>query len=318
MLREIVIIDEALCDGCGLCVPACAEGALRIVDGKARLVSDRLCDGLGACLGHCPQGAIRIERREVEGFDESAVAGRAESRGHDPSPSQEEGGVGVGGSRLQPSPFPLPGREGGAVGRSQGGARISPVASVPEAARPRNSHGCPGARFAQFTGKAGVSGAAPSGDDTRPGQPSALGHWPVQLRLLPPSAPVLRGARLLVAADCVPVAYADFHARMLRDHAVVIACPKLDDTRGYVEKLEALIRENGLREIDVVRMEVPCCGGILHAVLEARRRAESDVPVHDTVISIRGEVIARRRVGVEAAPLYAGCGSPGVEAPGRA
>ena len=141
-----------------------------------------------------------------------------------------------------------------------------------------------------------MSGAATRDDELRAGQSSALTHWPVQLRLLPPTAPVLRGARLLVAADCVPVACADFHASMLQDHAVAIACPKLDDTRGYVEKLEVMIRENDLREIDVVRMEVPCCGGILHAVLEAHRRADSETPVSDIVVSIRGEVMSRRHV----------------------
>ena len=118
----------------------------------------------------------------------------------------------------------------------------------------------------------------------------------MQLRLLPPSAPVLRGARLLVAADCVPVAYADFHAKMLRDRAVVIACPKLDDTRGYVEKLAAMIRQNDLTEIVVAHMEVPCCTGILHAVLEARRRSGSDIPINEVIVSTRGHILARRKL----------------------
>ena len=269
MLREIVIIDEDLCDGCGECIPACAEGALRIVDGKARLAADRLCDGMGACLGHCPQGAIRIEHREAEGFDEAAVQQHLRSDGV---------------ATRSAEPAACPSGQLMAFGGNSG----------------KNGGGCPGARFAQFSGKEGVSGAAPAGDGARVGQPSALTHWPVQLRLLPPTASVLRNARLLVAADCVPVACADFHSSMLRDHAVVIACPKLDDTSGYVEKLEMMIRENDLREIDVVRMEVPCCAGILQAVLEAHRRAGSEVPVSDSVVSIRGEVISRRRVVGEA------------------
>ena len=179
MIREIVSIDEELCNGCGKCIPACAEGALRVVRGKARIVADMLCDGLGACLGTCPQGAIKIEQREAVAFDEAAVhrhlAGRNGTSNHPPS--------------------------------------------------------CPSSRFAQFAREphpaAAVSetaGNPPAGTAS-----SELTHWPVQLRLLSPAAPVLQGARLLVAADCVPVAYAGFHSELLRDHAVVIACPKLDD-----------------------------------------------------------------------------------------
>ncbi len=164
--------------------------------------------------------------------------------------------------------------------------------------------GCPGSRVAQFDQGVGVPGVAQAADGSDdPGSTcggSALSHWPVQLRLLPPTAPVLRGARLLVAADCVPVACADFHATMLRDHAVVIACPKLDDTRGYDEKLAEMIRHNHLREIVVAHMEVPCCTGILHAVLEARREAGSDLPVIDVVVGVRGQIIARRQIPAEA------------------
>jgi Fe-S-cluster-containing hydrogenase component 2 len=266
MAREIVTIDETLCDGCGLCVPACHEGAIRIVNGKARLVADRLCDGLGACLGHCPRGAIKIERREAVAFDEVAVAAHLRATVSETPP-------------VKPSACP------------------SAQSAVFPAATPQRNSGCPGTRLAQFNGSQGVSGAAhPTDRGADPGQPSALTHWPVQLRLLPPVAPVLHRARLLVAADCVPVAYADFHSQMLRDHAVVIACPKLDDTRGYVEKLEAMIRENDLVDITVAHMQVPCCTGILHAVLEARRRAGSDIPINDVVISTRGEVVARRRI----------------------
>jgi NAD-dependent dihydropyrimidine dehydrogenase PreA subunit len=212
MIREMVSIDEELCDGCGECVPACEEGAIRIVDGKARLVSDNLCDGLGACLGHCPQGAIQIERREAAAFDEEAVRRNA---------------------------------------------------AVPQAPVQ---------------------------------QQSELTHWPVQIRLVPPTAPFLRGASLLVAADCVPVAYAGFHSELLRDHAVVIGCPKLDDVESYVEKLAEMIRLGGLSGLGVAHMEVPCCTGILRAVLEARQLAGSDIPVDDLTISIQGQLIERRRI----------------------
>jgi NAD-dependent dihydropyrimidine dehydrogenase PreA subunit len=241
MLREVVTIDEALCDGCGLCIPACHEGALRVIDGKARLVADRLCDGMGACLGQCPRGAIRIERREADAFEEPGV------------PHRFSGGE-------------------------------------PES---RMVGGCPGSRFAQFERAPAAAPPPPSA------AASELTHWPVQLRLLTPGAPVLRGAYLLVAADCVPVAYANFHADLLRGHAVVIACPKLDDTSGYVEKLAAMIAGSELREITVAHMEVPCCTGILHAVLQARQLAGRDVPVNKVVVSVRGQIVNRRPIPIE-------------------
>ncbi|UCF33034.1 MAG: 4Fe-4S binding protein [Phycisphaerales bacterium] len=271
MIREIVTIDEDLCDGCGLCVPSCEEGALRIVNGKATLVSDRLCDGLGACLGHCPRGAIRIQHREAEAFDEEAVAEHLK---------------GTGAARTDSAPSPRLQVLSGDNGQSG-----SPAAG-----------GCPGNRFARFdrrgTSSTGDSAAA-SAEATPPS--SELQHWPVQLRLLSPEASVLQNANLLVAADCVPVAYGAFHSELLRDKAVVIACPKLDDTRGYVEKLAAMIGRNDLAKITVARMEVPCCAGILRMVLAARELAQSDVPVHEVLISIRGEVLARR-------PIPSGCG----------
>lgn len=261
MIRDVVVIDEELCDGCGLCVPSCQEGALRIANGKAKLVADRLCDGLGACLGRCPRGAIRIERREAEAFDEQAVAAH----------------------RSTPLPVP-PG--------------ASAARSTPAAERHAGA-GCPGSRFAQF---AAVSPARKRDRcaEPRPDQPSELTHWPVQLHLLSPHAPVLRGARLLVAADCVPIAYANFHADLLRGRAVVIACPKLDDPTGYVEKLTTLIADNELHDITVVHMEVPCCTGIVHLVMEARQRANARVPVEEVVVSIRGDLLARRHLAAHA------------------
>ncbi len=252
VIREIVTIDEDLCNGCGECVPSCAEGAIQIIDGKARLVSDTLCDGLGACLGHCPQGAIKIERREADEFDEAAVAGRVK-----PTP-----------------PKHVPAACAGAT---------------PEAGSepPSLECGCPGTRLKVFNRAAGPDRSAPGA-----GQQSELTHWPVQLRLLPPQAPVLQGASLLVAADCVPVACPDFHTHLLRGRAVVIGCPKFDDLEDYTNRLEAMIRHNTLKEITVARMEVPCCGGILRAVVEARQRADSSIPIIDMVIGTCGQVLS--------------------------
>ena len=247
MLREIVKIDEDLCDGCGLCVPSCAEGALKIVDGKARLTSDQLCDGLGACLGECPQGAIKIERREADAFDEAAVQAATGSK-----PSEAH--------------------------------RVS----MPQAEAALPHGGCLGSRLRQF-GKAATPMPDPgSGDEPA----SELSHWPIQLGLLPPNAPVLREASLLIAADCVPVAYANFHGKLLRGRVVLIGCPKFDDVEGYTQKLTAIIQTNNLREIVVARMQVPCCMGIVAAVVEARRQAGIDVAIREVVIGVQGELVA--------------------------
>jgi NAD-dependent dihydropyrimidine dehydrogenase PreA subunit len=259
MLRELVSIDEALCDGCGLCVPACHEGALRIIDGKARLVSDVLCDGLGACLGECPRGAIQIERREAAEFDETAVAAQ---RTRNP---------------VRPSTQPLS------------------VASSP--APPAHAGRCPGSRYAHFgTPAPQPSRNADAAPDGPANPPSALTHWPVQLRLLAPSAPVLHGARLLIAADCVPVAYAGFHQKLLHGRAVVLGCPKFDDLPDYVARLAEMIRTNRLAEIVVARMEVPCCAGLLAAAKTARQQAGVSVKLSEIIVSVRGDVVTEREI----------------------
>ena len=222
-LRQIVQIDESRCDGCGECLPSCAEGAIALVDGKARVASDALCDGLGACIGHCPQGAIAVVEREAAPFDE-ALAGRA-----------------------HPPPAP---------------------------ARPR---------LAVVQGEAGRQGAScAAGAGSR--------QWPVQLSLVSPDAPHLRGADLLVAADCVPVAFPRFHERLLAGRAVVLGCPKLDDVPGAARKLEAIFRAAGVRSVTVARMEVPCCCGISVVARRALAAAGLDVPVRDVVIGTGGEV----------------------------
>jgi NAD-dependent dihydropyrimidine dehydrogenase PreA subunit len=266
MIREVVKIDENKCNGCGLCVPACHEGAIKIVNGKARLVEDRLCDGLGACLGHCPQDAITIERREPAEFSEEAVA--SHPRGEAPPAAQAPVAMAGG----------CPGSQFRSLQERSGGS------------------GCPSSRFAQF---GSVASAKPSSPIAGTGAASELTHWPVKLRLLNPVAPVLQGASLLVAADCVPVAFPSFHSRMLRGHAVVIGCPKFDDVEAYTAKLTAMIQHNDLAEIVVAHMEVPCCTGLLMAVLEARRAAGCSVPVVDVVIGIQGDVLSRREVPVE-------------------
>ncbi len=273
MIREIVTIDEEKCDGCGLCVPACHEGAIRVVNGKARLASDRLCDGLGACLGHCPQDAIRIERREADEFDEAAVAAHA--------------------GQVEATPAVL---LHAAVASVQADRRAMPVVVVPASVpSPAAAHagGCPSQRFARLAPP--PSDPAPLRSAEFAAGRSELGQWPVQLRLLPARAPVFQNADLLLTADCVPFALPNFHD-LLQGHALAIACPKLDDTSSYVPKLTEIISANQLKSITVVHMEVPCCTGILMMVLQARANSGVDVPIDDVVVSVRGEILSRRRL----------------------
>lgn len=239
-LRKIVLIDEDKCNGCGVCVPACHEGAIEVIDGKARIVADVYCDGLGACLGECPQNAITIEEREAEAFDFGAAMAHVEAKQ----------------------------------------AARAPSASV--------RGGCPGAAAAalQPRPQQATDGAAEAG-------PSQLANWPVQLTLVPVNAPYLQGARLLIAADCVPFALADFHQRLLKDRVCLIGCPKLDDGASYVDKLAAMIAANDIESIDIAHMEVPCCHGLLRIVQQAVLKSGKDVPVATAQIGVRGDVSHR-------------------------
>jgi NAD-dependent dihydropyrimidine dehydrogenase PreA subunit len=257
MLRKIVRIDEAKCDGCGQCVPSCAEGAIAIVGGKARLVGDVLCDGLGACLGECPQGAITVIEREAAAFDEEAVkAHLARAR-----PGASAGHA--------PPPPAAPQRP-----------RLSVLAAGPA---PSNGGGCPGSRPMTLQRDASAGGGPATGV-------SRLGQWPVQLHLVPAGAPYFQGADLLVAADCVPFAYARFHDDFLEGRAVVVGCPKLDDVSPYAEKLAAIVAQGGVRSVTVVRMEVPCCGGISRLAREAVAASGREVPFRDVVVGVDGQV----------------------------
>ncbi len=239
MRRKIISIDEEKCDGCGLCVPACHEGALQLVDGKARLVKESFCDGLGDCLGECPRGAITIEEREAEAFDPEAVGEGAPVGAEEPLPC-----------------------------------------------------GCPGIMTRRIERRHGQ--AVGAGGDGRDGaRPSRLSQWPVQLRLLNPSAPYWDGADLLVAADCVLAAYGPFQEELLAGRKLVMACPKLDETSGYAEKLASILRENDIRSVTVARMEVPCCSGIVALVEEALRSSGKVIPYRRMVIGIDGEVRER-------------------------
>ena len=232
MIRKIISIDEEKCDGCGLCVPSCAEGALQIVNGKAKLVKDSFCDGLGNCLGDCPRGAITIEEREADPFDEEAVK-----------------------EHLQ---------------------------------KPQAPVGCPG--------MAAMSFGEPREKDTESGRtvPSMLGQWPVQLHLVSPAAPYWKNADVLIAASCVPVAFGDFQNRLLKNRRIVIACPKLDRTEGYVEKLTEIFRHNDIASVTVAHMEVPCCTGLVAMVERALADSGKVLPYRRVKIGIQGKVLEEK------------------------
>jgi len=252
VIRKIVRIDEDKCNGCGLCVPSCAEGAIQIIDGKARLVADNLCDGLGACLGDCPQDAITIEERDADGFDEVAVAEHlGASGGHAPAAPAHPGG----------------------------GCPSAQVRSF----TPPAGGGCPSARPLQ------IARPEPAERTVSGAQPSRLSQWPIQLHLVPPTAPFLRGADVLLAADCAPFAYAGFHEELLKGKALLIACPKLDNTAPYLDKLVAMIEQSQINSLTVVHMEVPCCSGLVHLARQAVTRSGREIPLETVRIGIHGE-----------------------------
>lgn len=271
MKRKIIKIDATKCTGCALCIPNCPEGAIRVIDGKARVVSDLFCDGLGACIGHCPEGAIEIEEREAEEYDERRVMENI-----------ARGGENV--IRAHLAHLRDHG-QGKYLAEALAYLKERGIAVPPEEAAPRGAAPfvCPGARAADF----GKRPAEKRG--STPASPSALGQWPVQLHLVPPSAPFLKGADLLVAADCVPFALADFHVELLAGKALLVGCPKLDDAAAYREKLAEIFRRNEIRSVTVAHMEVPCCYGIVRLVREAMEAAGKEIPFHDVEISIRGE-----------------------------
>jgi len=256
--REIIRIDEAKCDGCGLCVPACVEGAIAVVDGKARLLSEAACDGLGACLGRCPQGAITIERVEAAPFDAEAAAPHHAASDAVPRPEPALG---------------LP-RLAAPTGQPSG----------PHAA----GGGCPGSRAIAF--EPAAAGCAAER------QPSALRQWPVQLHLVSPGAPYFRGADVLLAADCVAYALGDFHAVHLAGRSLAIACPKLDaGQESYLDRLVALIDHAGIASLTVMVMEVPCCSGLVRLAQLALARAQRPVPLRVVVVGVRGDVLSDAR-----------------------
>lgn len=267
--RKIVHIDQDKCDGCGLCVPNCAEGAIQVINGKARLVAERLCDGLGACLGHCPKDAISVEERPADEFDESAVAARQAGPAQ-PAGSSFAPVVAMGGQAPVRGPIAHP--------------AMQPVAAGHVAAG-----GCPGSRVRFLQPATPPSETSTSTGSGARAPMSRLRQWPVQLTLLPSTGPIWKDADLLLAADCVPSAYPAFHDHMLAGKTLAIACPKLDDCDSYVQKLAVIFSSNSIRSVTVARMEVPCCGGLVRVVEAALAQAgRSDIPLRVIIVRIDG------------------------------
>ncbi|MCF6357905.1 MAG: 4Fe-4S ferredoxin [Draconibacterium sp.] len=289
MIREIVKIDEDLCDGCGDCIPNCVEGALQIIDGKARLISELMCDGLGACLGHCPQDAITIEKREAEDYDEVAVISQMISSGKATvfahlKHLQEHGEN----EYLQQALTYI---------RANRESMPFEISEVHELLHSENKEaivgsggcatgGCPGSASVAFDAS-GFKMATPIEQ-----VPSALTHWPIQMHLINPAASYFNSADLLIAADCAGFSYGNFHEDFIKGRKMVIACPKLDQGQDvYIQKLVLLINEAKVNTITVVIMEVPCCGGLSQMVGVATQMASRKVPVKEVIISTRGEVL---------------------------
>lgn len=256
--RMMIKIDEEKCTGCGLCVPGCEEGALQIVDGKAKLVAEIYCDGLGACLGECPEGALTVEERVADDFDPEAVKQLLAEQGR-PIPEH------------MPDPESL---------RLEKGKPSAPPAG-----------GCPGAALKTLTPcqQANIPKSSVA-------EGTNLSHWPVQLRLVPPSAPFLANADLLLTADCVPVALPNYHAEYLAGKVVVMGCPKFDNAMEYVSKLADIIRENNLKSITIMEMEVPCCSSMSAILDQAMKQAGQSVKVERIVVSLRGQILSREQI----------------------
>ena len=246
VIRKIIEIDEERCDGCGACVLSCAEGAIEIVEGKAKVLSDKYCDGLGACIGECPQDALHLVDRKADEFDEDAVEKHLQTK------------------------------------KTQATPELAPLGC-----------GCPSTRVESFAPTEACREA--NEPATHQGTGSALSHWPVQIRLVPPKASFLKNADLLVTADCVPVAYPDFHQAFLRGKVVMMGCPKFDDVQAYVEKFTEIFRMADIRNVTVLEMEVPCCSALPMIVRKGMEAAERDIPYLEQVITTRGKILKKDR-----------------------
>ncbi|MCK4994619.1 MAG: 4Fe-4S binding protein [Candidatus Omnitrophica bacterium] len=276
MKRKIIEINADICNGCGLCIPNCPEGAIQIIDNKARLVSDLFCDGLGACLGHCPEGAITVTEREAAEYDEKKVMDNVVKGGdhvikahleHLESHAQEE-----------------------FLKQAKEYLRDKNIEIKEEKQENIHTHaggsGCPGMKIMDFGAK--NNQASEANVSVR----SELTQWPIQLKLLNPQVPFFDNSDIVIAADGVPFAYANFHQKFLKGKKLIIFCPKLDDAyEEYVTKLTAIFKNNNIKSITIVHMEVPCCSGTVHIVKESLKKSGKNIEIKDYTISLKGELI---------------------------
>ena len=276
MLRKIINIDESKCDGCGDCVPVCAEGALQIIDGKVRLISDLFCDGLGACIGFCPRDALKIEEREAEPYDEMKVMQ----------------GIVKGGQNVIKAHL-LHLREHNEIHYLQQAIQYleqnnleNPLLSEKGQETDNHHAGCPGSHSIE------INLDKPDVQEVAERSPSFLSQWPIQLHLVSPVAPYYHGADLLLAADCTGFACPNFHQEFLKDKKIAIACPKLDTNKNiYIEKLIMMINQAGIKSITVLIMQVPCCKGLLQIAQQALQLADRQIPLKGIIVGINGAIL---------------------------
>lgn len=282
MKRKIITINEQLCNGCGKCVKGCHEGALQMIDNKARIISELYCDGLGACIGDCPVGAISIEEREALPYDEDAVMQKISQQGPKTIIAHLKHLKDHGEKDLL---------EQGLAFLEKHGIDIdtSFLAATPQ----KQSTGCPGSTSRSFTAPPTPTNSF-SGIQPNLAPSSELTHWPIQLHLLNPQAPFFKEADVVLAADCVAFSYPDFHAHFLKGKKLAIACPKLDSNKEvYIEKIATMINSGEIQSLTVVIMEVPCCGGLLQLVRKALENTERKIDISCVIVGIKGNIKGR-------------------------
>lgn len=295
MIREMVKIDEDLCDGCAACIPNCHEGALQMIDGKARLISDLMCDGLGACLGHCPQGAITIEKREAEPYNETKVMEIMVEKGENTvvahlqhlKEHNEMDFLKEGVQYLKDHQADL-------------NFSVEKVMSRVHHAKVEEEQlacGCAGSEARSFSPQSVAAGAFTMASAEPGVQPSELRQWPVQMHLINPAASYFRQSDLVLAADCVAFSLGNFHSKWLKGKTLAIACPKLDSgLESYVEKIRALIDEAKINTLTVMIMQVPCCGGLMQIAKMASTQSERKVPVKKIIVGVEGDILSEEWV----------------------
>jgi ferredoxin len=303
MKRDIVLIDEEKCNGCGLCVTNCHEGALQIIDEKARLISDLFCDGLGACIGHCPEGAISIVKREAEPYDERKVMEIMVSKGentiiahlHHLKDHGETEFLKQAINYLKKINFTMNISEFEEKRENPGEIVEELFGRKSTSGLPHSGFfaGCPGSQAREF--KVDAEQVELAGKQSKIEIKSELRQWPVQLHLLNPQASYFRNADVVLTADCVAYSMGDFHQKFLRGRSLAIACPKLDSNlESYVDKLTSMMNDSNINTLTILRMEVPCCGGLVQMAQKAMENANRKVPIKEIVVGVQGNVLAEK------------------------